>query len=191
MAARKRRFERVPRILVKKYKKPVEKISTPIGELVWASNAANGAFLLLFCEIVNPKDDRVGISIWHALKSDSAQRDVLLAAALATAKYSIASRVKWAMQKAGKLSSIRNDAVHTTIMFDYKRAMKPKIVDVFVAEVRRRRMSSHSNIARVFRTAKNDFVQLTFYVTSLLRVMQDDTDSEPWPNRPKLRSKLT
>lgn len=184
MARPKRTFQPVARRLVKQYRAPIKRFGGPVGELVWASNHAHGAFFLLFMEIVSP-DPRIGEAIWNALRNDAAQRDILLGAAIVLPD-TLYRRIEWMLKKAGELSAIRNDAVHTPMMFVSKSgALKP--VPTLAAGPRMKRVSSYADINRTYRAAMGDFIALSSYAVELLRVYRDPHG--PWPNRPRLRSR--
>ncbi|SRR6266571_5270136 len=190
MASSKRKFETVGRMIAKKYRQPAKSLSTAIGELVWASNFAQGSFCLLFTHIVSPSDAAIGDEIWKALLKDSAQRDALLAASNAASKPAMRSRVKWLHKMAGKLSAIRNDAVHTPIMFSTSSGGEITFepFPISIADARHKRVTAYPDLKKTFRTARGDYVQLAFYAHALSQTFSDE--NAPWPRRPRLRSNL-
>jgi hypothetical protein len=172
------------------FNRPVRAHAIVTGELVWASNFAHAAFCMIFAHLVDAQDWRVGTAIWNALRSDSTQRDVLMALSEVVLKPKDFKRVKWAVETAGKLSKTRNDAVHAPVVFmatskglgltpDHHSTPKP----------RRDRLLGSPNMHRDFRTAKGDLIAIGSYATAILSKLIIGS-SMPWPERPLIRSKL-
>lgn len=90
-----------------------------LGKVAHAWNHLHEELGRLFC-LVTGLDNSMGMSIWHALKSDRGQRDLLSAAmAAATSDEDWTGRfpkaedgVRWVLKETNKLANQRNDAIH-------------------------------------------------------------------------------
>ncbi|MEO7862201.1 MAG: hypothetical protein ABIU05_17580 [Nitrospirales bacterium] len=105
----------IPRRIPKGIQAPIRAYATVIGEIVWASNFAHGAFEILFSHVATHDNYQIGRAIWHAATSDSGQLQMLRAAATASTRLSelMRTRILWAVDRAQKLGELRNDAVHS------------------------------------------------------------------------------
>lgn len=190
--ARKRIFKRVRRTVGKPYAKKISPLSAAIGNLVWHANHAHGVLALMFAAIISKDDLSIGEGMWNSLLSDAAQRDVLLSAALTARQipHPMYSRICWAVNALGRLSSVRNDAVHTAFTLDFTNPRDIKIVPNLsaVPPARGKRVASQASISKYFRNATADFIQLANYCYALVLLLDDPHST--WPNKPRLLSKL-
>jgi hypothetical protein len=193
MATLRRAFDKkaLPRRMAKIYRKPSARYAKAIGELVWASNFAHGAFRFLFCSLLKSENDLAGDDIWHALKSDSSQRDILLASAhYANISPGVYNRIVWIHRMAGKLATIRNDAVHTEMFFrtDSDGGLIDEPPMVMANPARRKRLDKNPKLLEIFNRARGDFIQLGAYAFLIGHSIQYEGAS--WPRKPRLLSKL-
>ena len=84
------------------------------GELLWAWNELHGALCHLFTGLVDPDNVYMGMSLWNAIANESAQRDLLKAAAHAARDVRSADRqrIEWILKQTEKLAIYRNDVIH-------------------------------------------------------------------------------
>jgi hypothetical protein len=90
-----------------------------LGWCVYEWNRLQASFADLFALAVG--NDRVGFAIWHAVKSDLTQRDMLMAASEQSYKDKDPPRafddIKWLIDRTSKLINPRNDAIHAPLVF--------------------------------------------------------------------------
>lgn len=188
----KRVFQRVRRSFPKRHKESLAPLANEIGWLVLAANAAHGVLHMIFVTIMDKKDPRLGGEMWNALRSDKAQRDLLVEAARYSRNVpdSVFHRLEWAADKIGKLSAIRNDAAHTPFMVEWGSGNKGKVFPQItsIPTARGDRISAQPKIEKYFKTAAADLNHLAAYCYMLLRILYDSNES--WPNKPRLLSKL-
>jgi hypothetical protein len=93
--------------------------TSELGYLTWGWNVLNQDLCVFFCELMSP-DGLYGkaLAIWHSIKSDSGQREILMAVIAASdASDKIKEEMKWLSNEIGTLSALRNAAIHTA--FEY------------------------------------------------------------------------
>jgi hypothetical protein len=88
-----------------------------LGQLAIAWNGLHETLCLLFCTITEAKAINQPTAIWHALKVDRSQRDILTATAESTTRGAIPitffEDVKWLCGRVDALEDLRNDALHS------------------------------------------------------------------------------
>jgi len=100
-----------------------------LGRVVYAWNSLQEELAKLFWAVcVGLEASGIPLAIWHELKSDRLQRDVLRAAAMARngatfyekLKYPLPGtmeEIAWLLERANSLEDRRNNVVHATYMF--------------------------------------------------------------------------
>jgi len=172
-------------------RRPVRSFSIATGELLWASNQLHTAFAVVFSVLVSKKNLAVGQSIWHAVQSDSTQRNMLAE----VAKVALGNQKRmhalllWAKKKADSLATIRNDAAHMSTAFRTDNDLWALVANAIGNPPSRAvRLESRPDLLRYFRSAKSDLVQLSGFVYALLFRMIVPDANHPWPRRPVLKA---
>lgn len=102
--------------------KALEPYMLRLGRVAHAWNHMHESLGLLFCTICCLPWD-IGMAIWHSLKSDRSQRDLLQGAITAADRDEVwkitypkaKESVDWALQKINGLADRRNSAIHAPI----------------------------------------------------------------------------
>jgi len=181
----------ISRRIPKAIQVPLRNYATVIGEVVWASNYAHGAFEILFSHVATPDGYQRGRAIWHTTTSDSGQLNMLRAAAKTSEQLSdrMQERILWAIDRALKLGELRNDAVHSSTIVLVKNG-KAKIVpsDIGTKPSRSERLRPEGDLKNKFRTVKGDLLQIGLYVHSLWPHVAGFDALPPLPRKPQLQS---
>jgi len=133
------------------------------------------------------------LAVWHALKMDRAQRDVLLAATQEIPHPDFSpigakafhEEIKWICGQANSLEDMRNDALHSPL-WAYKRGELGIIVQPVggLGHIRARKLASKGDILREFRLCCESARILTAYSQEMQDALGDYR--QPWPERPPL-----
>ena len=161
-----------------------------IGELVWASNFLQGEFEILFCHVATLGEFPVGRAIWHASPSDSSRLLMLAAAAEASERLSKKDRsnILWSIEKAKKLSELRNDAAHSLTRLTTKSPAKVAISQHGTKPARYRKLEPKPDLKRHYRLVASDLWRLVAYVRDLWSRVGGFDELPPLPRRPRLVS---
>ena len=115
-----------PSKLLKRKQREREKVfgplATEIGWVAYEWNRLQSALAELFNDVLETKSGAVGYSVWHSLKSDLSQREMLRAAAnyhvvTDSEKKAFCETVVALLNKVNDLSRKRNDALHVPLIF--------------------------------------------------------------------------
>lgn len=106
-------------------KAALEPYKLALGSVAHSWNHLQEQLGLLFCMITG-LEDTMGMAIWHALKSDRSQRDLIEAAVEAASKDEEWARdfpkakedINWILRKVNNLTDGRNSAIHAPV-FSY------------------------------------------------------------------------
>jgi hypothetical protein len=164
-----------------------------VGEVSWASNYCLNYLNLLYRQLFHKEDINIAVRSWHAMRSDKAQYDLMLAAIAGnrTIHKDIRAEIEWAVNRAIDLAANRNDAVHlsTTVVVYPHKAMKKKLVasDIATLPARYARMSKPKSLAKHFAPVRGDFLQLAAFCYYLWKMLSNG-GNDPLPKRPRLRS---
>jgi hypothetical protein len=166
-----------------------------LGQLALAWNGFHETLALLFCSVAREQkptkeDPRSGqlLAIWHALKSDRSQREILLAAVKNHLWPAYPTKfeddVKWICNRADSLEDARNDALHSPL-WAFERGSRETIVMPIVGlgHVRATKLFD-KNLLSEFRRCRDTTLILTRFAGEI-----DEALSNwhlPWPDRPKL-----
>jgi hypothetical protein len=126
-------------------------------------------------------------AIWHALKSDRSQRDILIAAAETTIRGAIPipflEDIKWVCGQADKLEELRNNALHSPYWGHIGMGNKVTIMpNINLGHVRAGKLFS-KNLLKEFRYCRDYCVLLSKFAWQMDCALSDL--SLPWPDRPK------
>jgi hypothetical protein len=106
-----------------------------LGQLTLAWNDLHQSLAMLFCSVMGGGFVSPYLSIWHALKSDRAQREILMAAMQAQflngGSEQLHSEIVWICKRADVLEEERNNALHSPLWgADYRGGAPLKVVPV-------------------------------------------------------------
>ena len=170
---------------------PLREYATVIGDVVWASNFAHGAFEILFSHVATHDEYAIGRAIWHSANSDRAQLNMLRAATKESTRLSVRmrTRILWAIEKTSKLRELRNDAVHSsTFVRIGSGEANVAITDIGTKPSRSAKLRGHGDLKRRFRALSGDLRQIGQYVHSLWPHLAGFDDLDPVPRKPQLKS---
>jgi hypothetical protein len=118
-------------------RKAAQQHARQIGEIAIASNFLHGGLFRLFWTVLDKRDVgyQMAHAIWHSHTTDRAQRELLLS--IATTAFHdkrrvprILANIRWLIDRAGALSTYRNDAIHTPVRFaPYPRTPAAVVLD--------------------------------------------------------------
>lgn len=125
-----------PRIKVSRKKKKdpnasvAEDHAQKTGEIIGQWNSLHSVLMAFFCEFVERDDVDPGRSIWHTLKSDLSQRDILssLAEVRLKKRTGLKKGLKWLIKSVGKLAAYRNAYAHAPVHYSIEPDGSTKIV---------------------------------------------------------------
>lgn len=186
------------RTLHAKDRKVLAEYTHMAGLIVWASNALHSKFLLIFEEILlfefnghRLTQRKLARAMWHSLRSDDAQRALLLAAtkaALDTDRPLIKSLV-WAINSAGRLAEFRNDVVHTPFAFIPDERRWKMMPNIDAGPPRRVEKLERVGYSKLFKLLLGDLIQMRVYTETIL-VNLSSNKKYSMPHRPRLKSAL-
>ena len=112
--------------------KALESYKLALGKIAHAWNHMQEQLGMLFC-MVSGLDNSMGMGIWHALKSDRSQRDLLEAAIIAAEKdeewkhdFPKAKKdIEWLLKKVDALADWRNSAIHAPMYSGLELEVRP------------------------------------------------------------------
>jgi hypothetical protein len=158
-----------------------------IGQLAMAWNDLHSRLALLFCSVMGGGYANQFLAIWHALKADRVQREILLAAV--KKDYNSARPVKfledieWLCKKADEVEEARNNALHSPLWADRRNEGVPVVVPATgLGHVRAQKLLGKDLLVE-FRWCRDAAITLRVFAADI-----DATMSEfptPWPDRPK------
>lgn len=187
----KRRASTISRRIPSDLKSPLRSYATVIGEVVWASNFAHGAFEILFSHVATQDNYQIGRALWHTMPSDSGQLVALREATKASNHLPEKMKIKiiWAIEKAQKLGELRNDAVHSATIVIERNGL-PTVVpsDIGTKPSRSEKLRREKDLKKKFRAVKGDLLQIGQYVHSLWPHIAGFDLLPPLPRKPQLKS---
>jgi len=92
---------------------------TALGQLALAWNRLHETLCSLYCTVMGAGIINQHLAVWHALKADRAQREILKAAA-ATNLFGVIPKkfnedIIWILERADSLEEARNNAIHSPL----------------------------------------------------------------------------
>lgn len=169
---------------------PADEFAADVGKVIWAWNYSHAAFSRLFATIISPKNLMIGFNMWHTLQSDTAQRELLIAAASAALRdrKPLLRRIEWAKQAADKLATHRNDLTHLATAWSAQSPVRQILTDpVSTAPKRVRRLSEQQDLRAHAKRLRGDLIALAIYVNTF-SVEVILPGHWPLPRRPKMQS---
>ena len=175
--------------------KEVDEHIRHVGEITFAWTQLQAALFAIFYALLR-REHKLAHGIWHSIRNDSAQRDMLLAAAeakLSKKHKSVLNQIKWIVDCTSALSTHRNDLTHTPLALDYDGdAGVTYTIPDFVSgrEASVTRLRQHNDRSQ-WRKVSGDLRALESYARYIgVRIMGgvNRPISGSWPRRPKLQS---
>ena len=168
--------------------KAFQPYATALGQLVFAWNDLHVALAMLFCTIMagdgfsNP-----ALAVWHGLKSDRSQRDILIAAARAVVlnggSEELAEEVTWICKQADAIEEVRNNAVHSPLWGTLNQAGTAEIQPVTGLGHIRAAKLSRTELLSEFRWCRDAATTLRDHAT---RIDSEACQLMPLSDRPRL-----
>jgi len=167
----------------------VAEIAESLGRSVWAWNYCHAAFARIFGFILHRDNGNPGLAMWHTLQSDTAQRNLLIAAASESLpkKSKALAAIIWASRMAEILSTIRNDAVHVSSTFTTHLPRRRLVIDKMTTSPKRGSRLDGKDLNQTHTLLFGDLVALGGYVNALLFEIVAP-GQRPLPRKPSLRS---
>jgi hypothetical protein len=159
---------------------------TALGQLALAWNGLHEMLSILFCNVMGNGVVNQPLAIWHALKVDRAQREILLAALKSHTRgaypVDFEPDIEWICKKADSLEDLRNDALHSPL-WAQERAPGKTIVSAWVGlgHVRAQKLLNKDLLAE-FRWFRDAAMLLAEFAHEVDRSLSDYM--RPWPKRP-------
>ena len=170
-----------------------------LGQIALAWNGLHSQLALLFCSLMGGGYVNQFLGIWHALKNDAAQRDILEAAARGSRhnqEYGdefgakILAEVQWIVGQARAVEDRRNDALHSPLWGED--GMRYRVLPVTGLGHRRAQKLADAAAVRgllaEFRWCRDAALILTEYARQLDEAMTGRGPGS-WPDRPSLPSR--
>jgi hypothetical protein len=164
-----------------------------LGQLAVARNGLHETLCLLFCTVMEAKAINQYIAIWHAIKVDRAQREMLAAAAESTIRGALPRKfqddVKWLCGRIDRLEDLRNDAIHSPY-WAFVRGFNDVVVmpNINLGHARAKKLFS-KNLLTEFRWCRDSAIALSKFAWQMDLALSDYT--LPWPDRPDLPDRPT
>ncbi len=187
------------RRLSKRYTRPeMRPFVTALGQLALAWNDLQEMLAIIFSCLAETKDWNVALCAWYAIKSDRAQRQMLLAVVNELSERLVEPSkdewegIKWLIKEAEKLEDRRNDAIHSPLVFigDSPLWARAKIAipgvkpATFLGNPRAAKLDKKADLLAEFRWCRDMATTLADYA-HLLEIALSDAQ-KPWPDKPKL-----
>lgn len=159
---------------------------TALGQLALAWNGLHEVLAFLFCHAMGAGYSNHFLTVWHALKVDRAQRDILLAAVkttpLAVPPPKFAEEIRWICERADVLEDARNDALHSPL-WAQKSGPNNTVVGPMVGlgHVRAQELLQ-KHLLSEFRWCRDAAMLLHDFAYDIDLSLSDHT--RPWPKRP-------
>ena len=159
-----------------------------LGQLALAWNGLHETLCLLFCTVMEAEAINQYAAIWHALKADRAQREMLAAATESTTRGALPltfqADVKWLCGRVDALEDLRNDALHSPY-WAFVRGFNDIVVmpNINLGHVRAKKLLA-KNLLAEFRGCRDSAILLSRFAWQMDCALSDYT--QPWPDRPAL-----
>ena len=166
------------------------------GQLIWASNALHAEFMAIFgevflwdCEANRSIKHRSAQAVWHSLRSDDAQRSMLLAmiSEAFEPNHPLTKSLTWTIKSAGKLSEFRNDVAHTPFEFSKASGKWMMVPNHFAGAPQRVEKLNRVGPARLFKLAIGDLLALRTYADAIHGKLVSRKPTT-LPRRPRLQA---
>lgn len=166
-----------------------------LGQLALAWNGFHETLALLFCSVARDqkptKEDSTSgqlLAIWHALKSDRAQREILLAAVQnhvwGAFPADFVEDVEWICARANELEEARNNALHSPLWAHERISHQTIVMPIIgLGHVRAKKLFE-KNLLREYRWCRDASLILTRFAGEIDESLRDW--NRPWPDKPSL-----
>jgi hypothetical protein len=159
-----------------------------LGLLVYSWNRLQDKLLSLFWAVLGTPSASVPQAIWHAILSDRAQRQMLLAASRVAPLRNERARadIKWIIDHVERFEDKRNDAIHSplTFMTDHTGTA---LASAWISGNPRAKKLRDKNLLNEFRWYSETAAVLGSFAQRIyFRLKIETLDEEPWPERPQL-----
>jgi len=129
--------------------------------------------------------------IWHAIKSDRSQLD-MLRAAITTSKLSKGNDLiecgTWLCARVTSLEDRRNDIMHSALMLaNFGTDTVQVVPNTFLKHPRAKKLEDAVDLLDEFRSARHTAILLSDYAEELTRVAMNP--HLPWPSKPSLQGR--
>jgi hypothetical protein len=157
-----------------------------LGQLALAWNGLHETLAFLFCSIMGGGYANQFLAVWHAIKSDRAQREILLAATKnhleAGWPHTFVEDVEWLCGRIDSLEDARNDALHSPLSAypEVPTSVRPV---TGLGHIRAKKLST-KHLLSEFRWCRDSAVVLAKFAYEMDAFLSDY--KTPWPNRPQL-----
>ncbi|MFN3350805.1 hypothetical protein [Pseudorhodoplanes sp.] len=179
-----------------KSQKALEAYHLALGKVAHAWNHMQENLGVLFCEI-SGLADMMGMGIWHALKSDRTQRDLLEAALKTRASDEGFGQtfpkakvdIEWLLKKVNALADSRNSAVHAPIFALPSEDGGSEILPFTLLQNPNAEKLSEKDILAEFEWYEGYFTALRKFAASMAVALAHERLGfvlGPWPERPLL-----
>ena len=156
-----------------------------IGELTLAWNDLHETLAMLFCTVMGGGWVGHYLAIWHAIKVDRAQRDILMAVlkskrtpGLSLGRPEVYEHAKWICDRANEIEdSYRNNAIHAPLW-----GTKNSIVPLTGLGHKRAANLADKNFLSEFRWYRDAISVLRNFAMEIDSALQDY--KKPWPEKP-------
>lgn len=169
--------------------KSIRQYATRTGEVIWAWNFLHERLQMVFVWLALPDDLEAGLAIWHSIRSDSSQRNLLRAALenMAPKSASWFQGAMWLMDAIEKLAPHRNDATHVPTILNWtERAYVT--ASFFAKPAQAKRLTSSPGLYRFHRLLRDDLYVLSNYATAIRLEMREPGKYGRFPGPPELQS---
>ena len=162
---------------------------TALGQLALAWNGLHEALAFLFCSVMGGGYSNQFLAIWHALKSDRAQRDILFAATKSYVSGATLPKfyddIEWLCKRADALEDARNDALHSPLWANQRGPDNTIIMPAIgLGHIRAQKLFEKKHLLSEFRWCRDSAIALTHFSIDIDAVLVDYM--KPWPDRPVL-----
>jgi hypothetical protein len=162
--------------------------------LAWNELQANMCELFSFAALERapqPGDmvNYVPTHIWHAIRSDRSQRDMLEAAVLHSKIArgpELQEHGKWLCDRVTELENRRNDILHSPLILWHKGTTEATVMpNVFARNPRAMALAKVENLLEEIKSATEYALELSTYTVQIINALLGPT--APWPDRPSRR----
>lgn len=161
--------------------------ATRIGHAVIAWNRLHDNLGVTFADLINPDQQYIGLTVWHAMKSDSAQRDVLTAVIKTVLPDENKYRIDlcWILTETGKLSGHRNNYIHAAFISLIDDGGIKLIPDHFTGNRKAGKLVD-TDLDRDLSMLEQDLSQLEVFLSRIRAFHDYPPPHDAWPDRPQL-----
>jgi hypothetical protein len=174
--------------------KAIAEYAKLVGQITWASNNLHSTMAWMFTQLIEPDTFTVALAVWNSVKTDSAQRDMLKAAAEGRAQLNrlkLAEQIIWLCKAANTVAAYRNDAIHTPMSAILTASGKWRASPRQLAPLARLERLDGYRYKRLFILLRGDLIELSHYANALLfrlSSLHHGRKPGPLPRKPKLQS---